>query len=316
MDTAMLFCVIIPAGAILIGAFAIAWIIGYEKGRQQGWKEAKATFHIPLWSVIALLFCASPLCAGGEWACVRIPSHGGSGVVIYNGPERSYILTAAHMFEGQKRNAKVVLDILSPEGAKTLNPGVRVLKVSSEARTGYDLALLEVNCPLPYCCPVAQAGHKASKLLSVGYDEMRTPMQVRPATIIRDSPTMTNTRERPWQGRSGGGLIDAETGQLIGIVSGFTLPQGRGGVDRRAESPQEIYPGSEGRYTSLQAIHAFLGNQQPAQPDWQQQRRENQGAPYRQPPPDQRRYPSGPGYQRQGYQAPQQPLVGLKPGGC
>jgi hypothetical protein len=78
-------------------------------------------------------------------------------------------------------------------------------------------------------------------LLSVGYDEMRQPATQRPVTILRVDADITWTREPPWHGRSGGALLDLESGQLIGVVSGYVS-----------------YPRGPGIYVSHAAIERFL----------------------------------------------------------
>jgi hypothetical protein len=58
----------------------------------------------------------------------------------------------------------------------------------------------------------------------------------------------TLTKERPWHGRSGGGLIDVDAGFLIGVCSGYSGPH----------THVELVPGGQGIYVSLDAIHRFL----------------------------------------------------------
>ncbi len=85
---------------------------------------------------------------------------------------------------------------------------------------------------------------------------MQYPPQQRPATVLRTSIALgtTFTRERPWHGRSGGGLIDLQAGYLVGVCSGYTGPR-----DHR-----ETRPGEAGVYVSLVAIQTFLVGRVPA----------------------------------------------------
>ena len=193
-------------------------------------------------------------------AVVQIPSHGGSGVVVRTETtqERSFILTAAHLFietdsRGRSlrdfRQKPIRLMVPTPKrNAPSKKVGVHLVAIDVEK----DLALLEVNLgKLPYVAPVAPPGHSATgKLLSVGYDEMRRPPQVRSARIVGTYGNTTFTDTAPWHGRSGGALIDPKTGYTIGIVSGYESLGPPNGPPR---------PG-RGIYVSLGAIHQFLRN--------------------------------------------------------
>jgi hypothetical protein len=113
-----------------------------------------------------------------------------------------------------------------------------------------DVSLLEMNRgPLPYVCPIAPAGHRPARLISAGYDEMHWPATVKAAHSVGGDARHTYTRERPWHGRSGGGLIDAESGYLVGVVSGYTGPPAH----------VEVYPGQVGIYVSHESVLAFIG---------------------------------------------------------
>lgn len=60
------------------------------------------------------------------------------------------------------------------------------------------------------CAPVAGASYQPLRnLVSAGYVAMKYPATIRPATLTRQDRDTTWTRERPWHGRSGGGLLDA-----------------------------------------------------------------------------------------------------------
>src|SRR5262249_28648624 len=76
-------------------------------------------------------------------------------------------------------------------------------------------SLLELNDgPLYYVCPVAPAGHRPGRCVSVGYDEMRLPARKASASLLGSDRGITFTREMPWHGRSGGALIDLDAGRL------------------------------------------------------------------------------------------------------
>lgn len=197
-------------------------------------------------ALVYCLLCIGLAHAGPEWAVVRVSSHGGSGTVVWTGPGKTLILSAAHMFQGRDRTKKVTIDAPSPNPTPTEAAAVRVVAVDQAA----DLALLEMAAgPLPYCCPIAPAGHRPGRLLSCGYDEMTYPALQRPATLLDSDATQTRTRERPWHGRSGGGLIDLDSGTLVGVVSGYTGPSNH----------QELARGGWGCYASHAAILRFVG---------------------------------------------------------
>src|SRR5262249_57287659 len=93
-----------------------------------------------------------------------------------------------------------------------------------------DLSLLELNDgPLDYVCPVAPAGHRPGRCLSVGYDEMRLPARRASASLLVSDRSITFTREMPGHGRSGGALIDVDAGCLIGVGQGYEVGGARRG---------------------------------------------------------------------------------------
>lgn len=163
------------------------------------------------------------------YAVVRIPSHGASATVIHTEPGRSLILGCAHAYEGNSRNKKHAIDVHRPDGGQAAKPAtIKLLAVDYRA----DLSLVELaDGPLAYVAPVASAGHRPSRqAISAGFDEMKTPMTVRYATILTTTGGTTYTQERPWHGRSGGALLDGTTGELIGVVQGYETTGPRRGM--------------------------------------------------------------------------------------
>ncbi len=197
---------------------------------------------------LALLFLTSARAqTDPTLAVVRIKSHGASATVIATEPGRSWVLGCCHMFfgPGDQVDPRALTKPLKLDGpAQTQAPAqlarARVLAFDSRL----DLSLLEVENGPFHCIPVAPRGHRPSAhLLSLGYDEMRWPITARAATLLSTSGTTTYTREKPWHGRSGGGLIDAEARVLIGVVQGY-------------ESGPPPY--QRGLYVSHDAILRFL----------------------------------------------------------
>jgi hypothetical protein len=209
-------------------------------------------------------------------AVVRMDRAGGSATVIWTGPGKSYLLSCGHCFQGGARNQPVSLDV--PDYRPARHPGLAPRVLAVDARR--DLSLIEVDYgPMPYLCPVAPAGARPTRLVSVGYDDMRLPPTMRPCHIAADGGLFTFTRERPWHGRSGGGLIDLDSGYLFGVVSGY-------------EGSRRTWTEDNGRdfgvYASHRSILEFLGGL-----GWS-----GAGAPGGYAPAPQRQ-PPGPGWQRQ-----------------
>jgi hypothetical protein len=190
-----------------------------------------------------LAILALPLASHGaaKDAVIRIPSHGGSGTIIYTSNDYSLILTASHLFwingdtpqvDPRLLAKKPTLDI--PEPVKkpgTVYYGAKVIAIDVDA----DVALWKVNIGnLPYGCPVAPAGFRPGpNILSCGYDNMKLPgsgPQAYRATILSSDQDTTYTREKPWHGRSGGALIDADAGYVIGVVGGYETKNGGRGI--------------------------------------------------------------------------------------
>jgi len=161
-------------------------------------------------------------------AVVRIPSHGASATVIETRPGYTLLLGCAHAFEGADRARPIHLDVPVMQAGAPRRARIRLLAV--DYRADLSLIVLE-DGPLPHVAPVAPPAHVPSRTIrSIGYDEMRWPAQALPATILAVSATTTLTRERPWHGRSGGALLDAEHGLLIGVVQGYEVGGARRGM--------------------------------------------------------------------------------------
>ncbi len=77
---------------------------------------------------------------------------------------------------------------------------------------------------------------------------MKMPPQKRPTQVLREEGGIYWTRQRPWHGRSGGGLIDTARQQLVGVTHAYTGPSNH----------RELHPGAEGMYVSHATICAFL----------------------------------------------------------
>lgn len=208
-------------------------------------------------ALIALLlaYCilvATQARADYKAAVVRLPSHGCSGTVIATSAGQSLILSCAHAFQGSDRNKPLAVDAPCPAPGAAQKVGVQLLAVDHQA----DLSLIRLNAgPLPYVAPVAPSGARPAVCWSVGYDEMKLPPTMRVVRIKGYEGSRTLTYERPWHGRSGGGLFAQQSGYLVGVVSGYTGPPTR----------HEVFPGSVGIYASHSAILRFLNRHAPGQ---------------------------------------------------
>lgn len=203
-------------------------------------------------SLILWIILISPLRAqeplvptkpGPEAAVICMPSHGCSATVIYSDKTHTLILGCGHAYlpgsHGENMRDKPMRFLIThPSTGPPIKVQIKLLKVDFNR----DLSLVEMNTgPLPYVAPVAARGTKYdAELISVGYDNMQFP-----ATIAKAHPLYVNggllfTREPPWHGRSGGGLLN-QKGELVGVCSGYIK-----------------YPAGPGLYVSLDTIHDFL----------------------------------------------------------
>lgn len=181
---------------------------------------------------------------GAIFAVVRLPSHGASATVIDTRPGSSLLLGCAHAFQGSSRTKPLTIDLPCSQPGPVRPARIRLLAVDA----GLDLSLIALeDGPLPFVCPVAPPGYRpSSAVLSIGYDGMRWPPQQRTATLLGTNGRTTYTRETPWHGRSGGALLDRQSGYLIGVVQGYEV-----GGQRR------------GMYVSHQTVLTFLGRPGP-----------------------------------------------------
>jgi hypothetical protein len=188
-------------------------------------------------STLALVSGLSSL--DSVYAVVRVPSHGASATVISTCPGKSLLLGCAHAFEASALHSPIQLDV--PAKSHRARPWAKCRLVDIDYQA--DLSLLELeDGPLDYVAPVAPERHIAGgHLLSVGYDEMQTPATIRSAHICALAGERIFTREKPWHGRSGGALLDPDSGYTVGVVQGY-----------------EVAPWGRGIYCSHQAIVKFL----------------------------------------------------------
>ncbi len=154
------------------------------------------------------------------FAVLRFTSHGGSGTVVKTMEGKTWILSCAHMFEKGADKKPIYTDGYRQDKAKAGPSAHRLLGLDFNM----DLSLVEVDNGPMYCIPIAPEGFTpGSHIGSYGYDEMKWPITAKRATIINTTGQVTWTREKPWHGRSGGGLIDLESKVLVGVVQGYEV---------------------------------------------------------------------------------------------
>jgi hypothetical protein len=158
-------------------------------------------------------------------AIVRIKSHGASATIIATSQGRSWLLGCCHMYFGRATELSQAalarpLQIDGPAQPNAPARPVHARLLAYDARA--DLSLMELDNGPFYYVPVAAAGHRPSRnVRSLGYDAMQWPLTNRPATVLNTEGHTTYTVEKPWHGRSGGGLIDVTAMVLIGVVQGY-----------------------------------------------------------------------------------------------
>jgi len=174
-----------------------------------------------------------PPAADPALATLRIPSHGGSGTVIATSEGRSWLISCAHLFtdsRGQPSDEARKKPLRLDGPAQAYAPDRRAAARLVAWDYHLDLALIEIDHGPFHYVPVAKPGHAPSQhLLSLGYDDLRWPVTKKRVTLLASKGNLTFTVEKPWHGRSGGGLIDRDGPCLIGVVHGYELdPTGRG----------------------------------------------------------------------------------------
>lgn len=179
-------------------------------------------------------------------AMVRIQSHGASATAIATTANKTWILGCAHMLMDKSGNLdrdlyNKVLKMDGPPQPNAVNQGKANARIVAYDLK-LDLTLIELDNGPFHCIPVAKKGFKPSKnIRSLGYDSMAWPVAHKAVTILLSEGDTTYTREKPWHGRSGGALVDADAGVLIGVVQGY-----------------ELWPNERGLYVSHDAILRFL----------------------------------------------------------
>lgn len=187
-------------------------------------------------STILFIYLPGTVGAQHHLSVVKISSHGISATVIHTAPGKTYLLGCAHGYQAHRgqdmRRKPMTIEVPwqpTPRPAK-----ITLVAVDFDA----DLSLVRVDDgPWPHCVSVTTKPFFPKELTSAGYDRMKG------LTAVPVQRCVLYTRERPVEGRSGGGLIDAD-GWVVGVVMGY-----------------ELIPGGRGMYVDAKTIRSFLTRQ-------------------------------------------------------
>jgi hypothetical protein len=202
-------------------------------------------------AVASLALAEMPPPLPGYWAVACVPSHGGSATFIATFPPDadhpqgvSYLLSCAHLLEDG--GADKSISITAPATSGRQQPiRCRPRFVASDKQVDLSLICMDYG-PVPYVTPVAPRGHRVpNAAVSCGYDHLRWPGRRDCVSIFQITATEIWTHEKPIPGRSGGGLLDPQTGHVIGVCLARIEIRGNPSAGR-------------GVFCSLAAIHRFL----------------------------------------------------------
>ena len=170
----------------------------------------------------------------------------GSGTVIESRIGHTIVLTCGHIFRDLGSNASIEVDVFANEKDRRANRSEtfvgRVLRYDLEADVG--LLTIATDSPLPTCrmAGTTQTVAKNETVFSVGCGGGEPPTKQKLSVTALNrylGPDNIECTGVPLQGRSGGGLFDAD-GRVIGVCV-FADPR-----DQR------------GLYVGTKAVHALL----------------------------------------------------------
>jgi len=166
----------------------------------------------------------------------------GSGTLIDRHGDEALILTCAHIFRESGGRGQIGVDLFDGERPRTVSG--RLLKMDLER----DVALVIIPAAaIPSPVPVANEGldpGRGDRVFSVGCDRGMRPSVQESRVTMRNrflGPANIEIAGQPVDGRSGGGLFDAE-GRLVGVCNG--------------QNPQD----DEGVFAALELVQRQLDN--------------------------------------------------------
>lgn len=171
-----------------------------------------------------------------DQSVVRLTGHGGSAVCVYADAQRTVFVTADHVFGYSGRRPRWLLDIPAQSGGRARQATFRILARSH----AYDVAFFELGAGYACrpCVVRVLSGGNRPQCYSSGFDRMRH--RVKYSATLKARQWHGNqhqqrfvawiTRETNVGGRSGGGLFESSTGDLVGLSHGHYGKRGSGGA--------------------------------------------------------------------------------------
>jgi S1-C subfamily serine protease len=169
----------------------------------------------------------------------------GTGTIIDARSGEALIITCGHIFRASQGKGKVTVDLYeaAPQGLRSVGQ-VQAQVISYDLDR--DVALLSVRPNRPVSvAPIAPPGtpiERGDRAASIGCSNGQDPTLLATRVTSRDryqGPPNIETSGAPVEGRSGGGLFNAQ-GQLVGVC--FAAD----------------HEGNEGLYAALESIHGEL----------------------------------------------------------
>ena len=211
----------------------------------------------------------------------------GSGTVIDAREGEALILTCGHIFRDSAGKGAIEVDLFGPGGERKI-PG---RLISYDIKRDVGLVAIRVNGPVT-TARLAPSGNRPAKgaaVVSVGCNNGSSPSSRRSQITSLDKflgPPNVQVAGLPVEGRSGGGLFDAD-GQVIGVCNAAD-PEDREGLYAAlasiyaqleeaglshivGQSPGAILPASHSEplpKAPLVAIPPSMPRQMPRQPGW------------------------------------------------
>ncbi|MFG0333283.1 MAG: serine protease [Maioricimonas sp. JB049] len=165
----------------------------------------------------------------------------GTGTVVDSRPGRTIIVTCGHIFRSMRDDSKVEVDLFAGESPQTYVG--RVLKFDLKADVGVVVIPTDQALPITPIAHSDAAPEVGDRVVSIGCSGGQPPSreQLRVTAINKyEGPANIECTGVPVQGRSGGGLFNAD-GRLVGVCIAADTRERRG------------------LYAGLLAIHELLG---------------------------------------------------------
>jgi S1-C subfamily serine protease len=201
-------------GAVEFGLLTMTWMIASTLLTQTADGGRRSSSEFP-----------AKLVAGSVRVMNAATRVDGTGAVVGRVGPVAYVLTAAHLVEGE-RDLRVSELGAAAQGQPLLVADV----IAAKAAVGLDLAILRVSDPakrFSACLPIADGStnRAASPVRSIGSSDGKPSVRVEPSVefvLVRKNDAIFRfwkSASAAESGRSGGALVDRD-GKLLGICSG------------------------------------------------------------------------------------------------